>query len=91
MFGVFFVAGGFGATINAVLRTRWGHLFNIQRASRFHLGAALPKVNHITNAAVFFRVIGGRTSLGAIGLIAVLASSAFTCWPARFMARWCDD
>ena len=29
MFGVFFVAAGFGATINAVQRTNWGHLFNI--------------------------------------------------------------
>ena len=29
MFGVFFVAGGFGAAINGVQRTSWGHLFNI--------------------------------------------------------------
>ena len=29
MFGVFFVAAGFGATINGVQRTNWGHLFNI--------------------------------------------------------------
>ena len=28
MFGVFFVAGGFGATVNGVQRTNWGHLFN---------------------------------------------------------------
>ena len=29
MFGVFFVAAGFGATINGVQRTNWGHVFNI--------------------------------------------------------------
>ena len=29
MFGVFFVAAGFGAAINGVQRTNWGHLFNI--------------------------------------------------------------
>lgn len=35
MFGVFFVGAGFGATINAVQRTNWGHLFNI----RFLIGS----------------------------------------------------
>jgi len=35
MFGVFFVASGFGATINGVQRTNWGHLFNI----RFLIGS----------------------------------------------------
>ena len=29
MFGVFFVAAGFGVTINGVQRTKWGHLLNI--------------------------------------------------------------
>src|ERR1700677_1546226 len=29
VFGVFFVAAAFGATINAIQRTNWGHLFNI--------------------------------------------------------------
>ena len=29
LFGVFFVAAGFGAAINGVQRTSWGHLFNI--------------------------------------------------------------
>jgi len=29
MFGTFFVAAGFGAAINGVQRTRWGHLLNI--------------------------------------------------------------
>jgi len=29
LFGVFFVAAGFGGAINGVLRTQWGHLLNI--------------------------------------------------------------
>jgi ABC-2 type transport system permease protein len=29
LFGVFFVAAGFGASINAVMRTKWGHLINL--------------------------------------------------------------
>jgi ABC-2 type transport system permease protein len=35
IFGVFFVAAGFGATINGVQRTTWGNLFNI----RFLIGS----------------------------------------------------
>jgi ABC-2 type transport system permease protein len=35
IFGVFFVAAGFGATINGVQRTYWGNLFNI----RFLIGS----------------------------------------------------
>jgi ABC-2 type transport system permease protein len=35
IFGVFFVAAGFGATINGVQRTNWGSLFNI----RFLIGS----------------------------------------------------
>jgi len=29
LFGVFFVAAGFGAAINAVMRTKWGHLVSL--------------------------------------------------------------
>ena len=29
MFGMFFVAAGFGAAVNGVLRTKWGHLLNL--------------------------------------------------------------
>ena len=29
LFGVFFVGAGFGAAVNGVLRTKWGHLLNI--------------------------------------------------------------
>src|SRR5215831_4044070 len=56
MFGVFFVAAGFGVTINGVQRTKWGHLFNISAliASVWvQLFGADPKIN---NGGFFFRI-----------------------------------
>ncbi len=56
MFGVFFVAAGFGAVINGVERTSWGHLFNIS----YLIGSLWVQLfegsEHTTNGAVFFRV-----------------------------------
>jgi hypothetical protein len=60
MFGVFFVAGGFGAAINGVQRTRWGHLFNISAligSVWVHLFGADPAVN---NGGAFFRIPSGE-------------------------------
>jgi ABC-2 type transport system permease protein len=55
MFGVFFVAGGFGATINGVQRTNWGNLLNIS----YLIGSVWKQLfegsNPTTNGAVFFR------------------------------------
>src|ERR1051325_7092872 len=60
MFGVFFVAAGFGATINAVQRTSWGHLFNIS----YLIGSVwvwlFEGSNKSTNGAVFFRAPQGE-------------------------------
>ena len=60
MFGVFFVAGGFGATINAVQRTNWGHLFNIS----YLIGSVWVRLfegdSPTTNGAVFFRAPQGE-------------------------------
>src|SRR5215467_2367379 len=60
MFGVFFVAAGFGATINAVQRTNWGHLFNIS----YLIGSVWVRLfegdNPTTNGAVFFRAPQGE-------------------------------
>jgi ABC-2 type transport system permease protein len=56
MFGVFFVAAGFGAAVNGVQRTKWGHLFNISAligSVWVHLFSADPKVN---NGGAFFRM-----------------------------------
>ena len=60
MFGVFFVAAGFGATINGVQRTSWGHLLNIG----YLIGSVWVNLfegsNKTTDGAVFFRVPRGQ-------------------------------
>jgi ABC-2 type transport system permease protein len=60
MFGVFFVAAGFGVAINGVQRTSWGHLLNIS----YLIGAVWVNLfegaNKTTNGAVFFRVPEGQ-------------------------------
>jgi ABC-2 type transport system permease protein len=60
MFGVFFVAGGFGAAVNAVQRTNWGQLFNIS----YLIGSVWVDLfegnNQTTSGAVFFRARPGE-------------------------------
>ena len=56
MFGVFFVAAGFGAVINAVERTSWGHLLNISYLVGSLWLELFEGSGHTTNGAVFFRV-----------------------------------
>jgi ABC-2 type transport system permease protein len=60
MVGVFFVAGGFGATVNGVQRTNWGHLFNIS----YLIGSVWVQLfegdDKTTNGAVFFRAPRGQ-------------------------------
>jgi len=60
MFGVFFVAAGFGATVNAVQRTNWGHLFNIS----YLIGSVwvwlFEGSTKTTDGAVFFRAPRGE-------------------------------
>jgi ABC-2 type transport system permease protein len=55
MFGVFFVAAGFGATINGVQRTNWGSLFNISYLIGSVWAHLFEGDNRTTNGAVFFR------------------------------------
>jgi ABC-2 type transport system permease protein len=60
MFGVFFVAAGFGVAVNAVQRTKWGHLFNISAligSVWVQLFGADPRIN---NGGVFFRIPQGE-------------------------------
>jgi ABC-2 type transport system permease protein len=60
MFGVFFVAAGFGAAVNAIQRTNWGYLFNIS----YLIGSVWVQLfegpNPTTNGAIFFRVPQGQ-------------------------------
>jgi ABC-2 type transport system permease protein len=61
MFGVFFVAAAFGAVINQVQRTIWGHLFNIS----YLVGSVWVQLfegdKRTTNGAVFFRAPMGES------------------------------
>src|SRR5471030_1196758 len=79
MFGVFFVAGGFGATINAVLRTKWGHLFNISELIGSIWVQLFEGQTHTTNGAVFFRVIEGEEI------------ALWCCWASLAAPRWSDE
>jgi ABC-2 type transport system permease protein len=60
MFGVFFVAAGFGGTINAVQRTKWGHLLQISDLMGQIWIWLFEGNNPTTNGAVFFRVTQGE-------------------------------
>jgi hypothetical protein len=60
MFGVFFVAAGFGATINGVQRTSWGHLFNISYLIGSVWVNLFEGAEKTTNGAIFFRVPRGE-------------------------------
>jgi hypothetical protein len=60
MFGVFFVAAAFGATINAVERTNWGYLFNVSYLVGSVWVQLFEGANRTTNGAVFFRAPQGE-------------------------------
>jgi ABC-2 type transport system permease protein len=65
VFGVFFVAAAFGATINAVQRTSWGSLLNIGYLVGSVWVQLMEGATRSTNGAVFFRVpIGEELPLG---------------------------
>jgi ABC-2 type transport system permease protein len=60
MFGVFFVAAGFGVTINNVQRTNWGHVFNISYLIGSVWVDLFEGANKTTNGALFFRAPRGE-------------------------------
>jgi ABC-2 type transport system permease protein len=60
MFGVFFVAGGFGATINGVQRTNWGNILNISYLVGSVWKQLFEGADPNTNGAVFFRAPQGE-------------------------------
>jgi ABC-2 type transport system permease protein len=60
MFGVFFVAAGFGVAVNQVQRTKWGHLLNISHLIGSVWVQLFEGANKTTNGAVFFRVPEGE-------------------------------
>ena len=60
IFVLYFVAAGFGATVNAVQRTHWGHLFNISYLVGRIWVQLFEGSNKTTNGAAFFRVPMGE-------------------------------
>ena len=60
MFGVFFVASGFGATINAVQRTKWGHILQFMTMTGQIWSWLFEGSNPTTNGTIFFRVTQGE-------------------------------
>lgn len=60
IFGVFFVAAGFGAAINMVMRTRWGHLLNISNLMGAVWVEMFQDPAHRGNGAAFFRIVSGE-------------------------------
>jgi ABC-2 type transport system permease protein len=60
MFGVFFVAAGFGATINAVQRTKWGHILQITDMIGQIWVWLFEGNNPTTTGTIFFRVTQGE-------------------------------
>ena len=61
MFGLFFVLSTFGAVINGVERTNWGHLFNVSYLVGSVWVWLFEGANPTTNGAVFFRAPRGET------------------------------
>jgi len=56
LFGIFFVAAGFGEAINAVLRTKWGHLINVSHLVGTVWLSLFEEPMRRGSGAVFFRV-----------------------------------
>jgi ABC-2 type transport system permease protein len=77
MFGVFFVAAAFGAAVNNVERTHWGHLFNMSYLIGSVWVDLFEGANKTTNGAIFFRAPQGEelplwccwTALAALCLV----------------------
>jgi len=78
MFGVFFVGAAFGAIINNIQDTNWGHLLNVG----FLVGSVWQNLfegaQPTTNGAVFFRVPSGE-QLPLPACAAMLALLALAC------------
>ena len=66
MFGVFFVGAGFGAAVNAVLRTKWGHLLNISHLIGSVWVTLFEEPMKRGAGAVFFRVHRERGDPGLV-------------------------
>ncbi len=57
VFGVFFVGAGMGAAVNAVLRTKWGHLMNVGHLIGSVWVTLFEEPMNRGSGAMFFRVL----------------------------------
>ena len=78
MFGIFFVAGGFGAAVNVVQRTKWGHLMQIGSLVGTVWVYLFEGDNPTTTGALFFRISPGE-ELPLWSCCAVLLAMALIC------------
>ena len=60
MFGIFFVASGFGGAINALQETQWGSLLNISNLMGTIWVELFEGSDPTSNGALFFRVVSGQ-------------------------------
>jgi ABC-2 type transport system permease protein len=63
LFGVFFVAAGFGGAINGIMRTQWGNLLNLSHLIGAVWASLFEQPMHRGTGAVFFRVHGDETPI----------------------------
>ncbi len=75
LFGVFFVAAGFGGAINGIMRTQWGNLLNLSHLIGAVWASLFEQPMHRGTGAVFFRVHGEETPIWCCwaALIAICA------------------
>ena len=76
LFGVFFVAAGFGGAINGIMRTQWGNLLNLSHLIGAVWASLFEQPMHRGTGAVFFRVHGDETPIWCCWM-ALLAICAF--------------
>ena len=81
MFVVFFVTAGFGATVNAVERTNWGHLLSLGYLVGSIWERLFEGAQRTTTGAVFFRVPIGEE----LPLWVCWAALAFVCLACLYM------
>ena len=80
LFGVFFVASGFGVAINQVLRTKWGHLINLSYLIGTVWTELFEERLRRGPGAVFFRVHSGEEIPVWAAWTALAAISSFCVW-----------
>ena len=76
LFGVFFVAAGFGGAINGIMRTQWGNLLNLSHLIGAVWASLFEQPMHRGTGAVFFRVHGDETPIWCCW-VALLAICGF--------------